>query len=80
LTKLTEHELRRHEASFSSFRKIKILILTWNVDSAKPEALAGNTDNLSFLSTLLESVDAPDVIVFGFQEIIDLESRKLTAS
>jgi endonuclease/exonuclease/phosphatase family metal-dependent hydrolase len=41
--------------------------------------LAGNADNVSFLNSVLESVDAPDVIVFGFQELIDLESKQLTA-
>lgn len=47
--------------------------------------LASNAESVSFLAEYLRSIgctetDAPDIIVFGFQEVIDLESRKLTAS
>lgn len=34
---------------------------------------------MEFLQNVLRSVDSPDIIVFGFQELIDLESKKLTA-
>jgi hypothetical protein len=37
-------------------------------------------DNVNFLENVLHSVDSPDIIVFGFQELIDLENRSLTAS
>lgn len=58
---------------------------SWNIDSAKPDMLASNGESVSFLAEYLRSIgfsetDAPDIIVFGFQEVIDLESRKLTAS
>lgn len=41
--------------------------------------LTGAPENLSFLEHALCSVDAPDIIAFGFQELIDLESRKMAA-
>ncbi len=66
------------------FCDLKVLICSWNIDASKPEALSCNAESVSFLPQLLQSqsdgADAPDVIVFGFQEVIDLESRKLTAS
>ena len=88
LTLQPENELLKREASFSSFRNINLLVCTWNVDAAKPESLASygsgdaklNEHNLNFLENCLRSVDAPDVLVFGFQEVIDLEDKKLTAS
>lgn len=58
---------------------MKVLIVSWNVDSAKPDALTGTPDNLNFLSDVLQSVDSPDIIAFGLQEVIDLESRKIAA-
>lgn len=64
--------------SFSTFRNLKTLIVTWNVDAAKPDALTG-PENQSFLDDVLHSVDSPDIIVFGFQELIDLENRKMAA-
>ncbi|KAA1478437.1 DNase I-like protein [Dentipellis sp. KUC8613] len=72
-------ELLKRERSFSTFRSLNILIVSWNVDAAKPDALSGNPANLTFLADALKSVDSPDIIVFGFQELIDLESRKMAA-
>ena len=71
-------ELSKRETSFSTFRNMNVLIVSWNVDAAKPDALIG-TENASFLNDVLSSVDSPDIIAFGFQELIDLESRKMTA-
>lgn len=66
------------ETAFSSFNELTVLVVSWNCDSARPDALTG--ENESFLTDALQSVDvAPDVIVFGLQEVIDLESRKMVA-
>ena len=54
-------------------------MVSWNVDAAKPDALTGCEENTNFLNNVLSSVDSPDIIVFGFQELIDLESRKMAA-
>ena len=48
------------------------------MDAAKPDTLTG-PENQTFLDDVLHSVDSPDIIVFGFQELIDLESRKMAA-
>ena len=69
----------RREAEFSSFRHITALIVSWNVDSAKPETLTGTGETVNFLRDVLQSMDPPDIIAFGFQELIDLESRKMAA-
>jgi hypothetical protein len=71
------------EASFCNFRPLKMLMCTWNIDAAKPDSLTG-TNNVTFLQKFLTSPALeglrPDMIVFGFQEVIDLEDKKLTAS
>lgn len=72
--------MQKRERQYSTYRDVKVLICTWNIDSAKPDTLSGNRDNITFLDQVLGSVDSPDIIVFGFQEVIDLESKKLTAS
>ena len=74
-----DQELLKREQEFSSFRDLKVLIVSWNLDSAKPDALSGSPENLSFLEDALRSVDSPDIIAFGLQELIDLESRKMAA-
>ncbi|KAF8759612.1 phosphatidylinositol dephosphorylation [Rhizoctonia solani] len=74
-----DDEMQKREEEYSTYRDVKVLICTWNIDSAKPDLLTGNRDNTSFLDNVLGSVDRPDIIVFGFQEVIDLENKKLTA-
>lgn len=79
-----DYALEKREKEFSSFRPMKVLVCTWNVDAAKPETLnsvdsTGGVDNIGFLDNVLSSVERPDILVFGFQEVIDLESKKMTA-
>lgn len=76
---LTDDELLKHETSFSTFRDLKLLMVSWNVDAARPDALTTAAVNANFLHEVLNSVDSPDIISFGFQEVIDLESRKMAA-
>lgn len=74
-----ETELLEREAEFSRLRTIKMLVVSWNCDSALPEELNGSPANFTLLQDILASVDSPDIISFGLQEVIDLESRKMVA-
>jgi hypothetical protein len=70
----------RREAEFCSYRNLTLLSCSWNIDSCKPADLTSTTENASFLTSVLQSENNPDIIVFGFQELIDLDSKKLQAS
>ena len=85
-------ELQNKENAFCSFNPVRLLIVSWNTDASKPADLVDNSksgffsksnnstsENSSFLSNALSSTENPDIIVFGFQELIDLEDKKLTA-
>lgn len=85
-------ELQNRENSFCSFNPVRLLIVSWNTDASKPLDLVDsqksgffsksnntNNDNSSFLHNALSSTENADIIVFGFQELIDLEDKKLTA-
>ncbi|EJF60073.1 DNase I-like protein [Dichomitus squalens] len=74
-----EQELLKRETEFSTFRDMTVLIVSWNVDSAKPDTLTGPAENVNFLQDVLRTIDRPDIIAFGMQELIDLESRKMAA-
>ena len=76
---ITEAELLKREASFCTFRPLNILMCTWNLDDARPDMLTG-IENTSFFETHLQSMESPDIVIFGFQEVINLEDHKLTAS
>ncbi|CAZ86314.1 unnamed protein product [Tuber melanosporum] len=74
-----EKEMQQHDVEFCSFREIKALICTWNAGANKPQDLLTREDDKVFLENVLGSVDSPDIIVFGFQELVDLEDKKITA-
>ncbi|KAH8917200.1 DNase I-like protein [Atractiella rhizophila] len=67
------------QPTYCNFRTIRILICTYNLDASKPENLLQNVKNQSFFHRLLSESGQPDIIVFGFQEMIDLENKRLTA-
>ncbi|KAK4700262.1 hypothetical protein P7C70_g5988, partial [Phenoliferia sp. Uapishka_3] len=73
----TELDLRQSE--FCTYRTIRSLSISWNVDASKPQDLSGHINNYEFLQQCLSSAESPDIISFGFQEMIDLENKKLTA-
>ncbi len=83
-------EQSKREAEFCTYRSIKTLNVTFNMDAASPADLETSAENMEVFAAMLrnacqigsESLPAdrpPDIIVFGFQELIDLESKKLTA-
>ncbi|KAI8605559.1 Endonuclease/exonuclease/phosphatase [Dissophora ornata] len=68
---------------YCQWRDLKILICSWNIDASKPAAqdVNGGADRRMFESwlTSMEQEGPPDIISVGFQEIVDLESKKMTA-
>ncbi|GAA5932802.1 uncharacterized protein JCM15063_002209 [Sporobolomyces koalae] len=74
-----DHELHLRQPDFCTFRSIRALCVSWNIDASRPHDLVGTMDNLEFLKNALHSTESPDIISFGFQEMIDLEDKKLTA-
>ena len=77
---LLDNEMTQRQADYCTFRDINILVCSWNLDSAKPSDLVGTEANVLLLEELLGSVESPDIVVFGFQEVIPLTDKKLTAS
>ena len=79
LSSTEDHELMTREHEYSSYRELNTLIVSWNVDANKPDALTGDPNNIDFLKQVLTSAKSPDIISIGFQEVVDLENRKVTA-
>ncbi|KAI9598136.1 Endonuclease/exonuclease/phosphatase [Syncephalis fuscata] len=73
-------DLEGKQKEFCDYRDAHVLICSWNCDARKPKSLLSNSLNAQFLKEwLTASPVTPDIIVIGFQEIIDLESKKTTA-
>jgi hypothetical protein len=75
-----EHKMKRKDTEYCSFEKIKALVLTWNAGASTPHSLRYSDSDAAFFQNLLQSSDSPDIIVFGFQELVDLEDKTATAS
>lgn len=75
-----DRELTVRQAEYCDFSPLRVLTCSWNIDACKPSQLQDEAYNANFLSTFLKSTDSPDIISFGLQEIIDLQSKALTAS
>ncbi|GAA6016546.1 hypothetical protein JCM10207_002835 [Rhodosporidiobolus poonsookiae] len=65
-------------ALYCSFRPLKVDIFSWNVDGQNPDLLeSGKRANHFLLGSFLTSLDKPDLVVFNFQELIDLSDLSL---
>ncbi|KAJ3092533.1 hypothetical protein HK102_006086 [Quaeritorhiza haematococci] len=83
-----DHQMRLREVEYSGPRLIKILVASWNLDANKPADLdsSGYAEDSQWLNRMIVQQtagpgggDAPDIIVVGFQELVDLENTKTAA-
>jgi hypothetical protein len=68
--------MQTRDVEFCKFREIRTVIVTWNAGASTP----GSVRTSDFIRDAVHPEDPPDIIVFGFQELVDLENKKITAS
>lgn len=68
------------EASWCDYREIEAAVVTWNVGAATPASLRYQEHEPDLLRVFLPPGKAPDFLIFGLQELVDLEDKRLTAS
>lgn len=74
-----DEDMQERDAEFCDFREVSALVMTWNAGASKPTSLRDERD-AKFFRDLLTASEPPDILVFGFQELVDLEDKKVTAS
>ena len=75
-----QQDTQKREAEYCTYKDVTALVLTWNAGAAKPSDLRYDQKNSNFFRDLLSDQNhSPDIIVFGLQELVDLEDKKLTA-
>lgn len=72
-------EMKRIDKKYAKFQDLKALIMTWNAGASTPNSLRYSDSDATFIKNLLQSSDSPDILVFGFQELVDLEDKTATA-
>ena len=66
--------MREKQQEYCLYEQAKIVILSWNIDSRKPIDLDIDSEDRTFLSNFLKQHPSADFYVFGFQELVNLES------
>ncbi|KAE8440965.1 hypothetical protein EG329_006154 [Mollisiaceae sp. DMI_Dod_QoI] len=71
-----ENQMQSQEAEFCELNPIKTLVMTWNAGASTPYHLQHSDQDASFFRNLIQGSGSPDILVFGFQELVDLEDKK----
>lgn len=74
-----EDSMKSKDTQYCDFEEIKALFFTWNAGASTPSSLRYSDGDGAFFQDLVQSSGSPDILVFGFQELVDLEDKKLTA-
>lgn len=69
-----EAAMQDSDIKYCTFREIRAAVVTWNVGACNPSDIRSD-----FISDAIHVEDPPELLVFGFQEIVDLEDRAVTA-
>lgn len=79
--KLTGSEtlMQQRDSEYCEFRELTAKVMTWNAGASKPTDLRHNEQDQNFFRELLQPENPADILVFGFQELVDLENKKITA-
>lgn len=74
-----DNDMQDRDVEYCSFREITALVVTWNAGASTPAHFRYEENEPQFFRDVLQEGEPPDLLVFGFQELIDLEDKKLTA-
>jgi endonuclease/exonuclease/phosphatase family protein len=72
-------DLVEHETEYCNFNEITVSVMTWNAGASKPSKLRQDEQDENFFREYLTSSEPADIVIFGFQELVDLEDKKVTA-
>ncbi|KAJ3947044.1 uncharacterized protein N0V96_003429 [Colletotrichum fioriniae] len=75
-----EAEMKAMDTQYCEFQDLKVLCMTWNAGASTPHSLRYAQEDAEFIKSLLTSNSSPDILIFGFQELVDLEDKTATAS
>ncbi|KAK3679811.1 hypothetical protein LTR78_000187 [Recurvomyces mirabilis] len=74
-----DSRMQSYDSRYCAYRELTASVLTWNAGASKPQYLQQNHEDNNFFRDYLSSGEPPDILVFGFQELVDLEDKKTTA-
>ncbi|KAK2749535.1 hypothetical protein FQN55_003232 [Onygenales sp. PD_40] len=70
-----ETRMHSRDIEYCNFRELTAAVVTWNAGATVP----GNLRDSKFIRDAIHPENPPEILVFGFQELVDLENKKITA-
>ncbi|PKY08686.1 DNase I-like protein [Aspergillus campestris IBT 28561] len=70
-----DSRMQNRDFEYCKFREINAVIMTWNAGASTP----GSVRTTTFIQDAIRPDNPPEILVFGFQELVDLENKKITA-
>lgn len=74
-----EQEMKAKDSQYCQFDSLRAMIMTWNAGASTPNSLRYSESDSVFIQNLLQNSGSPDILIFGFQELVDLEDKTATA-
>ncbi|KAH8710357.1 putative inositol polyphosphate 5-phosphatase C9G1.10c [Beauveria bassiana] len=74
-----EASLESNQTKFCQFDELSLMVMTWNAGASTPHSLRYSNGDSSFFQEFVQTSGSPDILVFGFQELVDLEDKTATA-
>jgi hypothetical protein len=71
--------MQQRDSEYCEFRELSARVMTWNAGATKPANIRNTEQDRNFFREIIEPGNSPDILVFGFQELVDLEDKKITA-
>lgn len=72
--------MQDHDIEYCDFRELKAVMITWNAGASTPTKLHSDGRDMKIFQDIILTEACPDLLVFSFQELVDLDDKKLTAS
>lgn len=76
-----EDDVKSKDIDYCDFEELTAMVFTWNAGASTPHSLrySKGDGDATFFPNLLQSSGSPDILIFGFQELVDLEDKTATA-
>lgn len=74
-----EEDMREHDVDYCAFREVSAQVITWNAGATTPTHLRYDERDSGTFESILQVSPPADLLVFGFQELVDLDDKKITA-
>ena len=74
-----QENMQQHDVDYCAFREVSAQVITWNAGATTPTHIRYGEDDSATFESILQSSSPADLLVFGFQELVDLEDKRMTA-